>query len=64
MFVRLSGLTFSYADSASILSDVTLTLTPGWTGVVGANGKTTFLRLISGEREPAAGYVHLVRPQR
>src|ERR1700720_70626 len=51
MFARLSGLSFSYADSVSILADVTLTLAPGWTGVVGPNGagKTTLLRLISGE---------------
>ena len=61
MFVRLSGLSFSYADSVSILSDVTLTLATGWTGVVGANGngKTTLLRLISGELEPVSGRVHL-----
>ena len=64
MFVRLSGLSFSYADSVSILSDVTLTLAPGWTGLVGANGagKTTLLRLISGELEPDAGHVNLDPP--
>jgi ATPase subunit of ABC transporter with duplicated ATPase domains len=64
MFVRLSGLSFSYADSVSILSDVTLTLAPGWTGVVGANGngKTTLLRLISGDLEPASGHVYLDPP--
>jgi ATPase subunit of ABC transporter with duplicated ATPase domains len=64
MFVRLSGLSFSYADSVSILSDVTLTLAPGWTGVVGANGngKTTLLRLIAGDLEPASGHVHLDPP--
>src|ERR1700719_4914923 len=64
MFARLSGLSFSYADSVSILSDVTLTLAPGWTGVVGSNGngKTTLLRLISGELEPASGHVHLDPP--
>jgi ATPase subunit of ABC transporter with duplicated ATPase domains len=64
MFVRLSGLSFSYADSVSILSGVTLTLAPGWTGVVGANGngKTTLLRLISGDLEPRSGHVHLDPP--
>ncbi len=38
MFVRLSGLSFSYTDSVSTLNDVTLTLATGWTGVVGPNG--------------------------
>ena len=61
MFVRLSGLSFSYTDSVSTLSGVTLTLAAGWTGVVGANGsgKTTLLRLIAGELEPSAGHVNL-----
>ncbi|MDO8431863.1 MAG: ATP-binding cassette domain-containing protein [Candidatus Binatus sp.] len=64
MFVRLSGLSFSYADSVSILSDVSFTLAPGWTGIVGANGngKTTLLRLIAGSLEPAAGQVRLDPP--
>lgn len=61
MFVRLSGLSFSYSDSVSTLRDVTLTLASGWTGVVGPNGagKTTLLRLIAGELEPTAGHVSL-----
>ncbi len=64
MFVRVSGLSFSYSDSVSILSDVTFALAPGWTGVVGANGsgKTTLLRLIAGELEPTGGLVHLDPP--
>ena len=59
MFVRLSGLCFSYNDSISTLTDVNLTLATGWTGIVGPNGagKTTLLRLIAGELEPAAGQV-------
>ena len=65
MFVRLSGLSFSYIDSVSTLSDVTLTLAAGWTGVVGSNGagKTTLLRLIAGELEPTAGHVNLDPPR-
>ncbi len=64
MFVRLSGLSFSYTDSVSILTGVTLTLATGWTGVAGPNGagKTTLIRLIAGELEPAAGHVHLDPP--
>ncbi len=65
MFVRLSGLSFSYTDSVSTLSGVTLTLATGWTGVVGPNGtgKTTLLRLIAGELEPAAGHINLDPPR-
>ena len=65
MFVRLSGLSFSYTDSVSTLNGVTLTLAAGWTGMVGANGsgKTTLLRLIAGELEPAAGSVNLDPPR-
>lgn len=64
MFVRVSGLSFSYSDSVSILSGVTFALAPGWTGVVGANGcgKTTLLRLISGDLDPTDGHVHLDPP--
>src|SRR5579862_4672674 len=65
MYVRLSGLSFSYTDSVSTLRDVTLTLATGWTGVVGPNGagKTTLLRLIAGTLEPAAGHVYLDPPR-
>ena len=65
MFVRLSGLSFSYTDSVSTLNDVTLTLATGWTGVVGPNGagKTTLLRLIAGDLEPTAGHVNLDPPR-
>jgi ATPase subunit of ABC transporter with duplicated ATPase domains len=65
MFVRLSGLSFSYTDSVSTLNDVTLTLATGWTGVIGPNGagKTTLLRLIAGELEPSAGHVNLDPPR-
>jgi len=65
MFVRLSGLSFSYTDSVSTLNDVTLTLATGWTGVVGVNGagKTTLLRLIAGDLEPSAGHVNLDPPR-
>ena len=65
MFVRLSGLSFSYTDSVSTLKDVTITLATGWTGVVGPNGagKTTLLRLIAGELELSGGHVNLDPPR-
>ncbi len=55
--LRLQNLSFSYSDRAPLFRDVTLHLTPGWTGLVGANGsgKTTFLRLVRGELEPQGG---------
>ena len=55
----LSHLSFSYPTSAiDILTDVSLTLSQGWFGVVGPNGsgKTTLLRILAGELQgdPAA----------
>jgi ATPase subunit of ABC transporter with duplicated ATPase domains len=65
MFVRLSGLSFSYTDSVSTLSGVTFTLATGWTGVVGSNGagKTTMLCIIAGALEPNSGHVYLDPPR-
>ncbi len=64
MFVRLTNITFSYADFVPLLRDVELQLAPGWTGVVGHNGagKTTLLRIIAGEIEPSAGHVRFDPP--
>ena len=45
-----------------LFSDVNLTFTPGnCYGIIGANGagKSTFLRILSGELEPTGGAVHL-----
>jgi ATPase subunit of ABC transporter with duplicated ATPase domains len=57
--VTLSRVSFSYTDSVSLVSEVSLQLVPGWTGVVGPNGagKTTLLRLLSGELMPDCGQV-------
>jgi ATPase subunit of ABC transporter with duplicated ATPase domains len=56
---RLIHLSFGYPSSDPLLEDVSLHLTPGWTGLVGPNGagKTTLLRLLAGELAPAAGAV-------
>jgi len=49
--VILSDLSFSYSGAVEVLDGVSLTLSPGWTGVVGANGsgKTTLLRILAGQ---------------
>jgi ATPase subunit of ABC transporter with duplicated ATPase domains len=57
--VRCTGLEFAYRDGVPLLRDVTLHLQPGWYGLVAENGagKTTFLRLLSGELEPDRGVI-------
>ena len=59
--VHLEHLSFSYTSAVDVLTDVTVHLGPGWTGVVGANGvgKTTLLSLVLGRLAPTAGVVRL-----
>lgn len=59
--LRLRGVGVAFASSSPILRDVTLHLTPGFYGVVGANGegKSTLLRLLRGDLAPTEGSVHL-----
>jgi iron complex transport system ATP-binding protein len=47
--------------STLALSDVSLTLPPGWTAIVGPNGagKSTLLRVLAGLQRPDAGEVQL-----
>ena len=49
--VLLSRLSYSYSSAVDILTEVSLSLSPGWSGVVGPNGsgKTTLLRILAGE---------------
>lgn len=60
--LRADGVSFAFGDRV-ILDDVTMHLTPGWTGLVGANGcgKTTLLRLLAGELSPTSGRLQLPR---
>jgi ATPase subunit of ABC transporter with duplicated ATPase domains len=48
---------FSHTDRVPLFNRVTLRLTEGWYGLVGANGsgKTTFARLVLGELRPTSG---------
>ncbi|WP_339109988.1 ABC-F family ATP-binding cassette domain-containing protein [Thioclava sp. GXIMD4216] len=59
--VSLSGLSWSTPDDAPLLTDLNLTFGPERTGIVGRNGigKSTLLRLISGDQLPAAGQVRV-----
>jgi ABC-2 type transport system ATP-binding protein len=54
------GVDRNYGRTAA-LTDVTLTLTPGVTGLVGVNGagKSTFLRILAGALRPSRGAVRL-----
>jgi ATPase subunit of ABC transporter with duplicated ATPase domains len=57
--IRFSRVTFGYTDATTLFEDLDLTLTPGWTGVVGPNGvgKSTLLALITGALTPTRGHI-------
>ncbi|WP_201829785.1 ABC-F family ATP-binding cassette domain-containing protein [Microvirga zambiensis] len=57
--IALSHLSWSTPEGRNLLSDLDLTFGPERTGLVGRNGvgKTTLLRLVSGELHPHAGSV-------
>lgn len=60
-FVCAERLGFSYMDRVSLFEDVSFRLSPGWYGLVGANGlgKTTLARLMAGELKPTCGRLWL-----
>ena len=62
--IVLASLSWHTPDGTPLLADLDLAFGPGRTGLVGRNGtgKTTLLRLIAGELEPATGSV--TRPPR
>lgn len=60
--VTLSQLTYTGPDGRPLFSNLDLTFGTGRTGLVGRNGvgKTTLLRLITGELTPGSGTINLV----
>ncbi len=53
-------ISFAYSSSSkNLITDFSADLTIGWTGIVGANGtgKSTFLKLASGELHPDSGKI-------
>ena len=64
-FLRFHQVAFGYETALEpLLKDISVHLSTGWTGIVGANGagKTTFLKLAAGLLSPDAGLV--ITPER
>ena len=55
----LNSVAYATPDGTRLFSDLDLTFGPSRTGLVGRNGtgKTTLLRLVSGELQPLAGSI-------
>jgi len=63
-FIRLRHVFFTYPSAPEpIFQDISLHISPGWSGVVGANGtgKTTFLKLSTGILDPDKGHIEYPR---
>lgn len=59
--IHFHDLTFQYSSAVPVITAASLSLGPGWTGVVGANGagKTTLIRLVEGSLLPSSGTMTL-----
>lgn len=63
-FIRLRRVFFTYPSAPEpLFQDISLHISPGWFGVVGANGtgKTTFLKLSTGILDPDKGHIEYPR---
>lgn len=63
--LRVERLAFSYAGRAPVFNHVQFHVQSEWIGIVGENGsgKSTFLRLLSGELLPEAGRIEILPKQ-
>ena len=59
--VICTGLSFAWPDSTAVVTELTWTIGPGRTGLIGLNGsgKSTLLRLVAGQLSPAEGSVQV-----
>src|SRR4051794_30361979 len=64
--VTARGVTFELPDGRELFQNLSLSLEPGVTALVGPNGvgKTSLARLLAGELTPSAGVIQRVRPIR
>ncbi len=62
MQICISHLSFSYSGLVDVLSDISITVSTGWTGIIGPNGsgKTTLLRLLTGGLTNVEGSIQRV----
>jgi ATPase subunit of ABC transporter with duplicated ATPase domains len=59
--VVCAGLSFAWPDGTPVVTDLTWTINPGRTGLIGLNGcgKSTLLKLVAGLLVPASGSVQV-----
>ncbi len=59
--VHFNNVSFQYSSAVPVIVDASFDLGPGWAGVVGANGggKSTLLRLVSGELTADSGSIRV-----
>lgn len=63
--IQITDLSFTYEGSpVEVISGLTITLSPGWTGVIGANGvgKSTLIALLAGDLSPSTGRIVVPPP--